>query len=87
MLDDRLLLNPIFRQGLLYGMTSGAVGTIFTLASILIRFDRWVWFRLFDLNGICMFACCLIKAVVVAQQTGKVSLRSWQASSQVLSVA
>lgn len=65
--------NPILGKALCFGLISEAVGTVFTLASILIRFDRWVWLRLFDLNGISMFACCLIASVVVLRQTGRTS--------------
>jgi hypothetical protein len=72
MFSHSFFSSPILMQGLFFGVISGAIGTVFTLASILIRFDRWVWLRLFDLNGISMFACCLIASVAVVRQTGKV---------------
>ena len=73
MFGQSFLSNPILREAMFFGVISGAVGTAFTLASILIRFDRWVWLRLFDLNGISMFSCCLIASVVVVRQTGRTS--------------
>ena len=72
MLGHNVFSNPILKPGLFFGLIFGAIGTVFTVVSILVRFDRWVWLRLFDLNGILMFACCLIAAVIVARRTGKI---------------
>lgn len=61
--------NQILRQGLLFGMAAGAVGTALTILSILIPMSRWVWLRLFDITGITMFVLSFIAAIQVGRHT------------------
>jgi hypothetical protein len=55
-------------DGLLFGVAAGVVGTAFTLVSILVPLDRWVWLRLFDLNGVTIFALGAVAAFRVARR-------------------
>jgi hypothetical protein len=61
------------RQGVLAGLAFGGVGTFFTLVSILVPIERWIWLRLFDLNGIVMFSLCATASFRVRRATGRVS--------------
>ncbi len=67
------LSSPILKKGFLFGILFGAVGTVFILVSILVPMERRFWLRLFDLNGITMYAFCLVAGLQVARQTRKLS--------------